>query len=520
MKIVLAAPTIYYGQPELGPSYEYHHFFNSLVACGHDVTLINSFAKGSTQVVLQACETADLLMVVPNSGELEWPLLKKAPCATLAILSDDQWRREYGLSLYPYFDYFMAQAIDSELAYGPKYLPFEWAIWEGLYTQTEQPRDIPVAFLGQLYGDRGEYLFRLMASGVPCLVQGYGFPKELHSSELHTLMQRIQIGLSFSRSSDGSCLQIKTRPFETCAAGALLICEYAPGIEALLTPDVEAVFFTNTQEMIDKVKYYLAHPDEAQAIAAAGRARVLKDHTYAKRWEVLKQVTLKPKSVVHQPKISVLIPAYNAEKTIKRAVRSAFQQAHCDIEVIVCDDGSTDQTAEFARQAGATVISQPNGGVSDALQTATDHANGDYLIVLGADDWYEPNSLYPLAKAMTGSIAFAYGATKYHGIKQDVYVPEQYTPFEFYRHNASLYAFMFKRAVLSHCQWHTFEGGGPEDWDFVLQMIEAGYMGKAVRTVLVLHHVHQKGTLTESATTAEAMHQLAERHPMLKGIAA
>jgi len=96
----------------------------------------------------------------------------------------------------------------------------------------------------------------------------------------------------------------------------------------------------------------------------------------------------------------------------------------------------------------------------------------------------------------------------------------QYTPFEFYQHNASLYAYMFKREALQKASFHTFDGGGPEDWDFVLQLIEAGCSGRAVRTVIVLNHVHHKGTLTDKAKTDEATRQLMERHPLMKGATA
>jgi spore maturation protein CgeB len=521
LKIVLAAPTTYYGKPDLGPSYEYLHFFQSLKAAGHQVTMVNTFGQGSTQVVLQTAEHADLLMVVPNSDELDWAALQKSPCATLAILSDDQWRRQFGLSIAPHFDYLMAQAPDSATAYGKKYIPFEWAVWEGLYPATDAPRDIPVAFLGQAYGNRAEMLFRLMTAGLPCMVQGYGFPKALFSTEIHKVMQRVKIGLSFSRSSDGSCLQIKTRPFETCAAGALLISEYAPGIEHCFEPDKEAVFFTTTDELIAKVRYYLEHDDERATIAQAGHERVMRDHTYGKRWQALKNVTRRPKSNPMRPSVSVLIPAYNAEKTIRRAVRSAFNQAGVNIEVIVCNDGSTDHTAEFARQVGATVIDHlENKGVSAALNTAAQHATGEYCIMLGADDWFEPNAILPLVKLIYKGAGFAYGCTKYWGAKSNVHVPDQYNPFEFYRHFVSLYAVLFKReAFAKGLQFHTFTDGGPEDWDFVLQLIEAGYSGAVLQTQVVLHHVHRAGTLTEAATTESAISQLIERHPLLKGAA-
>lgn len=525
MKIILAAPATYYGQPKLGPSYEYLHFFQSLVAAGHQVNFIDSFAKKSTLALLQAATDAqaDLIIIVPNQDEIEWPALPKAPCKTLAILSDDQWRRVYGLAIAPYFDYIMAQAPDSPTAYGAKYVPFEWAIYEGLYQPIHAPRSIDVAFLGQLYGDRGEFIHRLKTAGVPVMTQGWGFPEQLHSVAIPDLLKQTKIGLSFSRSSDGSCLQVKTRPFEVVAAGALLISEYAPGLENCFVPDIEAVFFTTADELIDKVKYYLAHETERAAIAQKGYERVTRDHTYTERWAALPQpvdlaetLPIKPAP----PTVSVLIPAYNAELTIRRAVRSALEQRGVEVEVIVCDDGSSDRTGEYAAKAGATVFHHlHNQGVSEAQNTAACHATGQYCIVLGADDWLEPNCLaLMVAELEKRQAGFVYGATKYWGKRSDLYVPEAHNPALFYQRFVSLYAVLFKREAIKEkdLRWHRFENGGPEDWDFVLQLIEAGYSGTALRSVLVLNHVNQDGTLTETATTSDAMQQLKARHPQLE----
>ena len=67
-------------------------------------------------------------------------------------------------------------------------------------------------------------------------------------------------------------------------------------------------------------------------------------------------------------KVSVVIPAYNAESTIGQAVEQSFAQARepLEIEVIVVDDGSKDDTAKVAESAGATVIRQENAGPAAA----------------------------------------------------------------------------------------------------------------------------------------------------------
>ena len=90
------------------------------------------------------------------------------------------------------------------------------------------------------------------------------------------------------------------------------------------------------------------------------------------------------------PRFSVIIPAFNAAATLARAIESVSAQSWPAHEIIVVDDGSTDATAEVARQFGETVrlIQQPNSGVSVARNAGAAAATGDWLAFLDADDWY------------------------------------------------------------------------------------------------------------------------------------
>lgn len=95
------------------------------------------------------------------------------------------------------------------------------------------------------------------------------------------------------------------------------------------------------------------------------------------------------------PRFSVIIPAFNAAATLTRAIESVRAQSWPAHEIIVVDDGSTDSTAEVARQFGDTVrlIQQSNSGVSVARNTGAAAAMGDWLAFLDADDWYVPDRI-------------------------------------------------------------------------------------------------------------------------------
>lgn len=92
-------------------------------------------------------------------------------------------------------------------------------------------------------------------------------------------------------------------------------------------------------------------------------------------------------------KISVIIPAYNAARWIKRAVDSALGQTLPVAEVIVIDDGSTDTTAAICTEYGNRIhyIYQPNGGAASARNKGITVAQGDWVAFLDADDeWLSP----------------------------------------------------------------------------------------------------------------------------------
>ena len=92
-------------------------------------------------------------------------------------------------------------------------------------------------------------------------------------------------------------------------------------------------------------------------------------------------------------KISIIIPAYNAAKYIKRCVMSLKNQTYKNIEIIVINDGSTDNTLDIINDLDIIVIDKENGGVSSARNMGLDRCTGDYIIFVDADDYVEKNYL-------------------------------------------------------------------------------------------------------------------------------
>ena len=101
--------------------------------------------------------------------------------------------------------------------------------------------------------------------------------------------------------------------------------------------------------------------------------------------------------------ISIIIPCYNAAKTISRTLNSIREQDFKDVEVIVVNDGSTDNSLEVLSMfekvdSRILVVSQENAGVSIARNNGLKHAHGNYIVYLDADDNY--TTPYALSKMM------------------------------------------------------------------------------------------------------------------------
>ncbi|MBT0811352.1 glycosyltransferase [Litoribacter ruber] len=92
--------------------------------------------------------------------------------------------------------------------------------------------------------------------------------------------------------------------------------------------------------------------------------------------------------------VSVIITCYNHGKFLKQAVQSALEQNIEELEILVVDDGSLDDTSEVAKLLPVRYIYQYNQGLSAARNTGIRHSRGKFLAFLDADDYFKPNSLH------------------------------------------------------------------------------------------------------------------------------
>lgn len=107
------------------------------------------------------------------------------------------------------------------------------------------------------------------------------------------------------------------------------------------------------------------------------------------------------------PKVSIIVPVYNASRYLQECVQNVKLQSFKDWELLLINDGSSDGSAELSDQLASTdsrirVFHKPNTGVSDTRNHGLDMASGEYVIFLDADDYWVDNTalerMYNLAK--------------------------------------------------------------------------------------------------------------------------
>lgn len=120
------------------------------------------------------------------------------------------------------------------------------------------------------------------------------------------------------------------------------------------------------------------------------------------------------KELNENPKVSIIIPAYNIAPYLERCLESVRHQTYKELQIIIVDDGSTDETGQIAdsfaeRDKRFHVIHKENRGVSAARKTGLEKAEGDYIGFVDGDDYIEPEMYEKLV-----GLAVEYGADITH----------------------------------------------------------------------------------------------------------
>lgn len=150
------------------------------------------------------------------------------------------------------------------------------------------------------------------------------------------------------------------------------------------------------------------HPKPQPAVVSTPTLDDLPDPPPDKAgWPWTEQGDLLPKTRSHGtpwPKISIVTPSYNQGDFIEETIRSVLLQRYSNLEYIVMDGGSDDETVEILEKYDPWIdywVSEPDDGQSDAINKGFERASGDIFAWLNSDDYYAPNAVATMARSFS-----------------------------------------------------------------------------------------------------------------------
>ncbi len=224
-------------------------------------------------------------------------------------------------------------------------------------------------------------------------------------------------------------------------------------------------------------------------------------------------------------RVSVVIPCFNYGRYLAEATESVLAQSLRDVEVIVVDDGSTDDSRTVAQalidahpEAAIRLIAQPNcGSPGQTRNVGIDAARGRYIVCLDADDRLHPEYLARCASALDAhaDAAIAYGDLQMFGDDDTLHVPPEWDTRVELDCNFLDVVSMFRRSVWAEVGGYD-TGIGYEDWDFWIAVIEHGFTGVKAPGALWYYRKHGSGVFAQhTQRDQEIKAEIVLKHPGL-----
>lgn len=221
-----------------------------------------------------------------------------------------------------------------------------------------------------------------------------------------------------------------------------------------------------------------------------------------------------------EPKVSVVVPTYNRATLVTRAIRSVLGQTYRNIELVIVDDGSTDDTLKILGEIADSrlkVVRGAHAGVSAARTLGVKEASGDLIAFLDSDDEFLPSKVQAAVAAFQSNpnAVMVYSYWSEEG-KQHKEVLKPYADGDV-RHDLLMFApfsittVVFKKAVLSAVK-EMFDDNLAvcEDYDFLFRVAQNGKC-VLLREPLTLVHIHGSNTPRDTSQIDAARRHVIEK---------
>lgn len=323
MKVLLVSMLHAYGDSSREYSYEYFNFFQSLKQMGHEVELFDYMgeihAQGKAEMNRRLLERARewqpkiaIFSLYTDQFDSQVVNELRSYTKTFCFFHDDTWRVEYSRYWARQFDYFSTPDLHGELKYReiglPNAIHFPFGCNEMIFRKLDVPKRYDVSFVGSWHPYREWLINRIRKSGIDVEVAGFRWPNgEIDQEGMVRLFNesRVNLNLSNSASWDARYLvsspkafinrlrsnknieQMKARIFEVGGCGAFQLSYYVEGLADCYKPDREVGVYTDADDLVAKISFYLAHAELRESIAASGYERTLRDHTFTRRFQTV-----------------------------------------------------------------------------------------------------------------------------------------------------------------------------------------------------------------------------------------
>jgi glycosyltransferase involved in cell wall biosynthesis len=202
--------------------------------------------------------------------------------------------------------------------------------------------------------------------------------------------------------------------------------------------------------------------------------------------------------------ISIIIPCYNDALYIEQSVLSALNQTYSNIEVIVVDDGSNEETKKVLKKLENQItklITQENQGQSKARNVGIEASKGDYILVLDSDDYFESTFCEKAILSLEDSTIKL--VTSFAKRFNDVYSYDVYPKGgglrDFLIHNQATGSVMFRKKdyILAGGYDETMKSGF-EDWEFYIRLLKDGGTAFVIPEFLFNYRAKENSTTTRA----------------------
>lgn len=208
-----------------------------------------------------------------------------------------------------------------------------------------------------------------------------------------------------------------------------------------------------------------------------------------------------------EPLVSILMPIYNYGNRINQTLNSVFNQDYTNFEIILVDDGSTDEFVktklkQLENVEKIKVVYKENGGPSSARNEAFRHSKGEYILPLDSDDMILDGYIRSCVNILTKNkdISPVYCDTHHVGQTQGVETRPEWSKERLLQGPFIVNCSMFHRESFEKVNGYDEEMVGWEDYDMWIRMMKEGYVGKRIPKPLFVYFHHEKdGTVSTEA---------------------